>query len=64
MSVRARDRQVCFSKPALPPSLQEVRIENLRIADAEVDLLIQRAKDGVALEDLRKHGEVEILESV
>jgi glycogen debranching enzyme len=64
MSVRARDRQVCFSKPALPPSLQEVRIENLRVADAEVDLLIQRAKDGVALEVLRKHGEVEILESV
>ena len=64
ISVRARERQVCFSKPAIPPSLHEVRIENLRVADAEVDLLIQRSKDGVALEVLRKKGEVEILESV
>ena len=64
ISVRARDRQICFSKPTMPPSLQEVRIENLRLGDAEVDLLIQRSKDGVALEVLRKQGEVEILETV
>jgi glycogen debranching enzyme len=64
ITVRARDRQICFSKPTMPPSLQEVRIENLRLADAEVDLLIQRSKQGVALEVLRKQGEVEILETV
>jgi glycogen debranching enzyme len=64
ISARARNRQICFSKPTLPSSLREVRIENLRMADAEVDLLIQRSKDGIALEILRKQGEVEILETV
>jgi glycogen debranching enzyme len=64
ISVRAQDRQIRFSKPGLPPSLQEVRIENLRVRDAELDLLIQRVKDGVALEVLRKKGEIEILEVV
>jgi glycogen debranching enzyme len=64
ISVRAREKQICFSKPTLPPSLQEVRVENLRMADTDVDLLIQRSKEGVALEVLRKHGEVEILETV
>jgi glycogen debranching enzyme len=64
IAVRARDRQISFSKPTLPPSLHEVRVENLRLADAEVDLLIQRSKEGVALEVLRKQGEVEIVETV
>ena len=64
ISVCAQDRQVRLATPAIPTSLSEVRIENLRIGDAAVDLLIQRAKDGVALEVLRKEGEIEVLKSV
>ena len=64
LTVRARERQLCFSKPALPPSVHEIRIEKLQVAGAYVDLLIQRSKGGVAMEVLSKQGEIEVLETV
>ena len=64
MSVRARERQICFSKPTLPPALEDVRIENLRLGDATVDLRIHRDHIGVGVEVLRRQGEIEILKSV
>jgi glycogen debranching enzyme len=64
MSVRAAERQVCFANPLLPPGLDEVRIENLTIADASVNLLLRRYKEGAAVEILRKQGEIEIVKLV
>jgi len=43
---------------------REVRIENLQMLDASVDLLIRREGDVVSVEVLRKTGNIEILESV
>jgi glycogen debranching enzyme len=64
MSVRATERQICFDHPLLPINLDEVRIENLKVVDASVDLLMRRHEDGVAVEVLRRRGEIEILKSV
>jgi glycogen debranching enzyme len=64
MSVRAPERQICFAHPLLPENLDEVRIENLRVADASVDLLMRRQEDGVAVEVLRRRGEIEIVKSL
>jgi glycogen debranching enzyme len=64
MSLRAQERQICFDKPALPPSLEHVRIENLRLGDATVDLRIHRDRIGVDVEVVRRHGDVEVLKSV
>ena len=64
MSVRARERQICFTSPCLPPSLEEVRIENLRLADTSVDLRVHRHNSDVDVEVLRRQGDVEILKSV
>jgi glycogen debranching enzyme len=64
LSVRARERQLCFTKPSLPPSLDEVRVENLKLADATVDFRVSRHKENIAVEILRQHGEVEIVKSV
>jgi glycogen debranching enzyme len=64
MSVRARGRQICFTTPCLPPSLEELRIENLRLAEATVDLRVHRDGVDVGVEVLRKQGDIEILKSI
>jgi glycogen debranching enzyme len=64
MTVRAPERQICFSHPVLPVNLDEVRIQNLKVVDATVDLLMRRHEDGVTVEVLRRRGEIEIVESL
>jgi glycogen debranching enzyme len=64
MSVRAPERQICFAHPVLPKNLDEVRIQNLRVVDASVDLLMHRNEDGVSVEVLRRRGEIEIVETL
>ena len=64
MTVRAIERQICFDHPMLPPGLEQVQIDNLKVVDASVDLLIRRQDAGVAVEVLRRRGEIEILKSL
>jgi glycogen debranching enzyme len=64
LSVRAPERQICFTKPRLPSNLNEIRIQNLRVADASADFLIRRDGTAVKVEILRKTGNVEIVESI
>jgi glycogen debranching enzyme len=64
MTVRATERQICFQHPALPPDLDQVQIENLKLLDASVDLLIHRENESVAVEVLRRRGEIEIVKSI
>jgi glycogen debranching enzyme len=64
ISIRAPERIIRFSNPALPPDLEEVTIENLRVADATVDLLVRRHREGVGVEVLRRDGEIEVVKSV
>jgi glycogen debranching enzyme len=64
MSVRAPERQICFNHPVLPPDLRELQIENLRVVDATVDLLIHRHGETAAVEVLRRRGEIEIVKSL
>jgi hypothetical protein len=64
LEVRDRERQIHFANPCMPLNLDEVRIENLRLGDASADFLIHRDGSGVAVEVLRKRGDIEILKSV
>jgi glycogen debranching enzyme len=64
ISIRAPERIIRFSNSALPPNLDELTIENLRVADATVDLLIRRHPEGVSVEVTRREGEVEVVKSV
>jgi glycogen debranching enzyme len=64
LSVRAPERQICFTNPRLPSNLNEVRIQNLRVADASADFLIRRDGATAKVEVLRKTGNVEIVESI
>ncbi len=64
ISIRAPERTIRFSNPALPADLDELTIENLRVADAAVDLLIRRHPEGVGVEVLHRKGDVEVIQSV
>ena len=61
---RASERVIRFCNPTLPPNLDEVTIENLRVADASVNLLIRRHQEGIAVEVLRREGDVEVVKAV
>ena len=64
LSVRGPERQICFTNPSLPSNLSEVRMHNLRVGDATADFLIRRDGASIAVEILRKTGNVEIVESL
>jgi glycogen debranching enzyme len=64
ISIRAPERMIRFSNPALPPNLDELTIENLRVAGATVDLLVRRHAEGVGVEVLRREGDIEVVKSV
>lgn len=61
LRVEARRRRVVFDRPTLPPSLTSVGLRGLKVADAEVDLLLSRhSSGGVGVDVLRRRGEVEV----
>jgi glycogen debranching enzyme len=64
ISIRAPERTIRFSNPALPANLDELTIENLHVANAALDLLIRRHPEGVGLEVLRREGDIEVVKSV
>jgi glycogen debranching enzyme len=60
LRVDAANRRLLFSLPALPEAIDWLRIENLAIGDASVDLLLTRHPNDVGVIVLRREGEVEI----
>jgi glycogen debranching enzyme len=60
LSVQGGKRRITFSNPTLPDHLDEIRIDNLRILDAAVDLRIRRNGRIIGVEVLRKSGEIDI----
>jgi glycogen debranching enzyme len=61
LEVKAIQRQLCFNYPLLPEALPDVRIHNLRVGEASVDLQLVRHKNNVGINVLRREGHVEIL---
>jgi glycogen debranching enzyme len=64
MRISGPEARIYFNQPVLPEFLKEVRIKNLRVRDASVDLLLQRHTHHVGLNVLSKRGHVDILVSV
>jgi glycogen debranching enzyme len=64
MTLRASERQICFDQPTLPPEVDEIQIDNLKLVDTSVDLLVHRHDEGIAVEVMRRRGEIEILKSL
>jgi len=62
LSVSAPEQTVVFSKPVLPAFLPKVRICDLRVGAARVDLLLTRHDEGdVGVNVLRRDGALEVL---
>jgi glycogen debranching enzyme len=61
LRIEAPQARISFSQPVLPPFLEHIEIKNLRIADATVDLSLDRETQGVGVNILRREGRVEIV---
>lgn len=61
LEVDALDRRVVLRHAFLPEFLDEVRIRDLRVGDARVDLRLLRHADDVAVTVTRKLGSVEVV---
>src|SRR5207248_10327327 len=60
LQVKGTEAKICFAHPLLPEFLKEVRICNLKVGGASVDLLLQRHAQHVGLNVLRQTGSIEI----
>ncbi|MFS8606484.1 MAG: amylo-alpha-1,6-glucosidase [Gammaproteobacteria bacterium] len=58
MSFRHEKPQIRFTHPMLPRFLPWIRIENLRVGDARVDLMLRRHPKDVSINVLRSEGNV------
>jgi hypothetical protein len=60
LDIDATSRTLSIHRGVLPDTLEWVRITNLVIADASVDLLLTRHPFDVSITVLRREGEVQI----
>ncbi len=61
LEIDAAARRVSFRRPELPDRIEWVRLTNLSVADATLDLLLTRHAHDVGIQVLRRDGNVEIL---
>jgi glycogen debranching enzyme len=61
LSIDASKQEVFLFQPALPDFLQELRIMNLRIGKATIDLSLERHEFTVGVNVLRKKGNVKVV---
>jgi glycogen debranching enzyme len=54
-------RQVQFRRPVLPPCVGEFRLENLRLGNGTVDVLFRRHINDVAVNVLRREGDISVV---
>lgn len=61
ISFASDQHQIHFANPVLPVWLDEVRLANLRLGGATVDLLLRRDRDAISADVIRRDGPVEIV---
>jgi glycogen debranching enzyme len=61
LEIDAPARQVRFVQPRLPDMIEELWISNLQVADASLDLVLQRHTDDVGISVLGKRGAVQVI---
>jgi glycogen debranching enzyme len=61
LEINGHDGQIYFTRPQLPASLGELRIHNLEVAGAAVDLLLFRHEHDVGVTAPRREGSVQVL---
>jgi glycogen debranching enzyme len=61
LEINGAEKQILLTRPRLPDSLGELRLHNLEVAGASVDLLLVRHEHDVGVTVLRREGDIEIL---
>jgi len=61
LSIHAKESRIYLRYPALPEAIEHVRIRNLKIGGASVDLAFERHAETVLVDVLRRTGDVEIV---
>lgn len=61
LQIDAPAREIRFTNPVLPPSLEELVVSGLAVGDASVDLTLRRRGETVAVNVARRHGNVDVL---
>jgi glycogen debranching enzyme len=61
LEISGVEQTIYFTRPTLPLSLGEMRIHNLEVAGATVDLLLARQDHNVGINVLRREGDVQVL---
>jgi glycogen debranching enzyme len=61
LEIDATGRRVWFRRAMLPETIDWIRLSNLSVLDAKVDLLVTRHAHDVGIEVLRREGDIEIL---
>ncbi len=61
LEISGVDQRIYFTRPQLPASLGELRIHNLEVCGATVDLLLVRQERDVGVSVIRGEGDVQVL---
>jgi glycogen debranching enzyme len=61
LEISGLDRRIYFTRPQLPASLGELRIHNLEVCGATIDLLVVRQERDVGVSVIRRDGDVRVL---
>jgi glycogen debranching enzyme len=61
LEINGSEAKIYFNRPQLPASLGELRIHNLEVAGATVDLALVRHEQDVGVNVLRREGDVQIM---
>ena len=62
LSIRAKDSAIYLHRAALPEAIPQVRVRNLQIGNAYVDLSFERRGETIGVDILRRTGEIEIVD--
>lgn len=61
LSIRAPEGRIVFFHPLLPEFLPEIRLRNLRVGAASVDLSLKRYEQDVGITVMQREGQVEVV---
>ncbi|HYZ87625.1 MAG TPA: amylo-alpha-1,6-glucosidase [Bryobacteraceae bacterium] len=61
LSVDARNRRLVFTRPVLPEAVERLRIRDLRVCDASVDVVMFRLQDKVSLTVEKREGHLDVV---
>ena len=61
LTIDAPERRIAFRRAVLPPWLQWVRIQGLRVGEATVDLMLERHEQDLGVRVLRRQGDVDVV---